>query len=165
MVVDEFTRECLAVDVAGSIRSARIVDVFMQLASVHGAPATRGPRTSREFVALALPRWAQAVGIDAAFCRSGRALAEWHGRIVQREVSQRATWPWSGFGTRGSQGRHRTVAASLQRRTAAHEPRRPHVRRVQEQDPEPEGLVRREPDGRRSPEVAGPKKPGTPLAR
>ena len=29
-VVDEFTRECLAIDVAGSIRSGRVIDVLGQ---------------------------------------------------------------------------------------------------------------------------------------
>ena len=37
-VIDEFTRECLAIDVAGGIRSGRVIEVLTQLASVHGAP-------------------------------------------------------------------------------------------------------------------------------
>ncbi len=37
-IVDEFTRECLAIDVAGSIRSGRVIDVLGQLVSLHGAP-------------------------------------------------------------------------------------------------------------------------------
>ena len=37
-IVDEFTRECLAIDVAGSIRSGRVIEVLSQLISVHGAP-------------------------------------------------------------------------------------------------------------------------------
>jgi hypothetical protein len=36
--VDEWTRECLAVDVAGSIRSGRVIDVLSRLVSPHGAP-------------------------------------------------------------------------------------------------------------------------------
>jgi hypothetical protein len=38
-VVDEFTHECLAIDVAGSIRSGRVIDVLTRLMSAHGAPA------------------------------------------------------------------------------------------------------------------------------
>jgi Integrase core domain len=38
-IIDEFTRECLAIDVAGSIRSARVIDVLTRLISEHGAPA------------------------------------------------------------------------------------------------------------------------------
>ena len=37
-IVDEWTRECLAIDVAGSIRSGRVIDVLGQLVSLHGAP-------------------------------------------------------------------------------------------------------------------------------
>ena len=36
--VDEWTRECLAIDVAGGIRSGRVTEVLAQLVSVHGAP-------------------------------------------------------------------------------------------------------------------------------
>ena len=37
-IVDEWTRECLAIDVAGGIRSGRVIEVRAQLVSVHGAP-------------------------------------------------------------------------------------------------------------------------------
>ena len=37
-IVDEWTRECLAIDVAGGIRSRRVIEVLAQLVSVHGAP-------------------------------------------------------------------------------------------------------------------------------
>ena len=37
-IVDEWTRECLAIDVAGGIRSGRVIEVLAQLVSVHGAP-------------------------------------------------------------------------------------------------------------------------------
>ena len=38
-IIDEFTRECLAIDVAGSIRSGRVIDVLSRLISEHGSPA------------------------------------------------------------------------------------------------------------------------------
>ena len=37
-IVDEWTRECLAIDVADGIRSGRVIEVLAQLVSVHGAP-------------------------------------------------------------------------------------------------------------------------------
>ena len=37
-VIDDFTRECLAIDVAGSIRSGRVTEVLSKLISVRGAP-------------------------------------------------------------------------------------------------------------------------------
>jgi putative transposase len=36
-VIDEWTRECLAIDASG-IRAARVVDVLARLVSVRGAP-------------------------------------------------------------------------------------------------------------------------------
>jgi putative transposase len=37
-VIDEWTRECLAIDVSGNIRSSRVIQVLARLVSVHGAP-------------------------------------------------------------------------------------------------------------------------------
>ena len=37
-VVDEYTRECLAIDVAGAIRSQRVIEVLSRLVSLYGAP-------------------------------------------------------------------------------------------------------------------------------
>lgn len=71
-IVDEFTRECLAIDVAGSIRSGRVIEVLTQLVSVHGAPRYLRSDNGPEFVALALLRWVQTVGIDPAFIDPGK---------------------------------------------------------------------------------------------
>ena len=52
-VVDEFTRECLAIDVAGSIRSGRVIEVLSKLVSVHGAPGYLRSDNGPEFVSRA----------------------------------------------------------------------------------------------------------------
>ncbi len=57
-VVDEYTRECLAIEVAGSIRSNRVIDVLSLLISVRGAPQTLRSDNGPEFVSRALLRWA-----------------------------------------------------------------------------------------------------------
>ena len=159
-VVDEFTRECLAIDVAGSIRSGRVIEVLGQLVSFHGAPRYLRSDNGPEFIATALLRWLQTVEIDTGVHRSGQALAEWHGRVVQREVPERMSIPRVVSESDGGQDRDRTLAATLQRRTSSHESRRPHPRRVQEADGDDPRLVRREPKGRHSPVISGPKKPG-----
>ena len=51
-LVDEFTRECLAIDVAGGIRSARVIEVLTQLVSVHGAPRYLRSDNFRKLVAV-----------------------------------------------------------------------------------------------------------------
>jgi putative transposase len=69
-LIDEFTRECLAIDVAGGIRSGRVIEVLAQLVSVHGAPrySDNGP----EFVATAILRWLQTAQIETAFIDPGK---------------------------------------------------------------------------------------------
>src|SRR5207247_10222511 len=71
-VVDEFTRECLAIDVAGGIRSGRVIEVLAQLVSVHGAPQHLRSDNGPEFVATAILRWLQAAQIETAFIDPGK---------------------------------------------------------------------------------------------
>ncbi len=65
-VVDEYTRECLAIDVAGSIRSGRVIEVLSKLVSVHGAPRYLRSDNGPEFVSRAVLRWLHAANIDTA---------------------------------------------------------------------------------------------------
>ena len=49
-VVDEFTHECLAIEVAGSIRSKRVIEVLGRLISIHGTPLYLRSDNGPEFV-------------------------------------------------------------------------------------------------------------------
>ena len=71
-VVDEWTREALAIDVAGSIRSGRVVDVLSRLVSVHGAPRYLRCDNGPEFVSNAILKWVVAEGIGTAFTDPGK---------------------------------------------------------------------------------------------
>jgi len=62
-VVDEYTRECLAIDVAGSIRSKRVIEVLSRLVSVHGAPLFMRSDNGPEFVSQAIIEWIVHAGI------------------------------------------------------------------------------------------------------
>jgi putative transposase len=53
-VIDEFTRACLAIDVAGSIRSNRVTEVLSRLVSARGAPRYMRSDNSPEFVSHAI---------------------------------------------------------------------------------------------------------------
>jgi len=65
-VIDEFTRECLAIDVAGSIRSGRVIEVLSKLVSVREAPKFLRSDNGPEFVSRAVLRWLLNAGIDTA---------------------------------------------------------------------------------------------------
>jgi len=71
-IIDEFTRECLAIDVAGGIRSGRVIEVLAQLVSVHGAPRHLRSDNGPEFVACAILRWLQAAQIETALIDPGK---------------------------------------------------------------------------------------------
>jgi putative transposase len=71
-IVDEWTRECLAVDVAGSIRSGQVIEVLTRLVSLHGAPRYLRSDHGPEFVSRAILRWIAASGIDTAFIDPGK---------------------------------------------------------------------------------------------
>jgi len=71
-VVDEYTCESLAIDVAGSIRSARVIDVLAQLISVRGAPSYLRSDNGPEFVSRALLRWAGQNQLQTALIDPGK---------------------------------------------------------------------------------------------
>lgn len=71
-VIDEWTRECLAIDVAGGIRSGRVIEVLTQLVSLHGAPRYLWSDNGPEFVACAILRWLQAAQIETALIDPGK---------------------------------------------------------------------------------------------
>lgn len=85
-LVDEYTRECLTIDVAGSIRSRRVIDVLSRLISVHGAPRYIRSDNGPEFVSTALG--AGTADRDSLH-RSRQALAKRHQRKLQRQVPGR----------------------------------------------------------------------------
>ncbi len=71
-VVDEFTRECLAIDVAGSIRSGRVIEVLSKLVSVHGSPQHLRSDNGPEFVSRAVLKWLTQANIDTAHIDPGK---------------------------------------------------------------------------------------------
>ena len=71
-VIDEFTKVSLAIDVGGSIRSGRVIEVLSQLISVHGAPRHVRSDNGPEFVSRAILRWAKNESIELALIDPGK---------------------------------------------------------------------------------------------
>ena len=70
-IVDEYTHEALAIDVAGSIRSARVIDVLARLITIHGPPAFLRSDNGPEFVSHAVLNWLAQTNIDTAHIDPG----------------------------------------------------------------------------------------------
>jgi putative transposase len=72
-VVDEYTRECLAIDVGSSIRSQRVIEVLSKLVSVRGAPRYLRSDNGPEFVSRAILQWlAHEAKIETALIDPGK---------------------------------------------------------------------------------------------
>jgi putative transposase len=71
-VIDEHTRESLAIDVAGSIRSGRLIEVLTKLVSEHGAPKYLRSDNGPEFVSKAVLKWLLQTNIDTALIDPGK---------------------------------------------------------------------------------------------
>jgi putative transposase len=62
----------LAIDVAGSIRSRRVIDMLSRLVSVHGAPTYLRSDNGPEFIAKAIVKWALDESIRTALIDPGK---------------------------------------------------------------------------------------------
>jgi putative transposase len=71
-VTDEFTKEGLAIDVDGRIRSPRVIEVLSRLVSERGAPAFLRSDNGPEFVSKAILFWIVAQGISTALIEPGK---------------------------------------------------------------------------------------------
>jgi putative transposase len=71
-VTDEWTREGLAIEVDGRIRSGRVIEVLARLVSERGAPLYFRSDNGPEFVSRALLSWIVAQGIDTALIDPGK---------------------------------------------------------------------------------------------
>jgi len=71
-VIDEWTRECLAIEVDKNLRSGRVLDVLARLVSRHGAPKYLRSDNGPEFLSRAVLEWLTREGIETAFIAPGK---------------------------------------------------------------------------------------------
>jgi putative transposase len=70
-VIDEFTRECLAIWIDRKLKSADVIDVLSDLFILRGVPGHIRSDNGPEFVAKAVRDWITAVGARTAFIEPG----------------------------------------------------------------------------------------------
>lgn len=70
-VVDEFSRECLAIRVGRRLKSADVIDVLADLFILRGIPGHIRSDNGPEFVATAVRTWIHGVGAKTAFIEPG----------------------------------------------------------------------------------------------
>jgi putative transposase len=70
-VIDEFTRECLAIRIDRKLNSTAVIDVLTDLFILRGVPAHVRSDNGPEFIAKAVRDWIGAVGAKTAFIAPG----------------------------------------------------------------------------------------------
>ena len=70
-IIDEFTRECLAIRVNRKLRSTDVIDVLSDLFILRGIPGHIRSDNGPEFVAQAVREWIAAVGAKTAYIEPG----------------------------------------------------------------------------------------------
>ena len=85
-IVDEHTRECLALEVSRSMKAKDVVDIVSQVMLIRGVPGHIRSDNGPEFIASALRRFVLAAGVTTLYIEPGspweNGYAEsFHGRL------------------------------------------------------------------------------------
>ena len=95
-VVDEFTRECLAIRVGRKLGSSDVVDVLTDLFIARGTPGHIRSDNGPEFVAVAVKGWISGVGAKTAFIEPGTlrwpSTRDASGTFASSARGRTATW-------------------------------------------------------------------------
>ena len=70
-ILDEFSRECLAIKVDRKLNSTNVIDALTDLFILRGSPAFIRSDNGPEFIAQAVRDWISAVGAKTAYIEPG----------------------------------------------------------------------------------------------
>jgi len=70
-VIDEYTRECLAIDVARNLRSDDVLERLAWLMSTRGVPKHIRSDNGSEFTAKSVRSWLKKVGVNTLYIEPG----------------------------------------------------------------------------------------------
>lgn len=73
-VVDDYTRECLAIEVDTALQGQRVKQVLERLREMRGLPGSITVDNGPEFAGKVLDAWAYEVGVTLSFIRPGRPV-------------------------------------------------------------------------------------------
>jgi putative transposase len=70
-IIDEFSRECLAIRINRKLKSTDVIDVLADLFTLRGVPGYVRSDNGAEFIATAVQDWIAAVGAKTAYIEPG----------------------------------------------------------------------------------------------
>ena len=118
-IIDEFTRECLAIRVSRKLKAVDVIDVLSDLFILRGVPGHIRSDNGREFVAKAVREWITAGRRQDGLHRAGQPVGERLLRELQLEAPRRTAERRNLLHAQGSSDRDRKLEAPLQYRTPA----------------------------------------------
>jgi len=71
-VVDNYTRECLAIEVGQSLKGEDVVNALLRITAERGKPQTIKVDNGSEFISKAMDRWAYENRVELDFSRPGK---------------------------------------------------------------------------------------------
>ena len=114
-VVDEYTRECLAIDVERKLNSESVLERLGELFVHRGIPAHIRSDNGPEFTAEAVRDWLSRLGVGTLFIEPGSPWEKRLRRELQRQAERRAAEWRDLLHAEGGEGAHREMAAGVHR--------------------------------------------------
>ena len=71
VVIDEYTRQCLRIEVSRSMSAKTVVRILAELVQVHGEPRALRSDNGPEFIANAVQAWLAAAGVSTYYIQPG----------------------------------------------------------------------------------------------
>jgi transposase InsO family protein len=71
VVVDEYTRECVALEVGRSMTAEKVIDVLIDVFHLRGVPKHIRSDNGPEFIAQAIRRWLAAASVEVLYVEPG----------------------------------------------------------------------------------------------
>jgi len=70
-IVDEYTRECVALEIGRSITADKVIDVLVDLFRIRGVPKHIRSDNGPEFIAQAIRQWLTKAGVETLYVEPG----------------------------------------------------------------------------------------------
>jgi transposase InsO family protein len=92
-LIDEYSRECLALQVARQLTAHDLIEVMERLVAERGVPEHIRSDNGSEFIARILQQWLARRQVKTLYNRTRQPLAERSRRELQRFVARRMPRP------------------------------------------------------------------------
>ncbi len=113
-LIDEYTRQCLAICPARKLTSEDGLEVVKEAVREHGAPDHLRSDNGSEFIARIVQDWFREHGIQNHLYRAGQPVAERLDRELPCPLARRVSQPGTAAQPARGPRRHRRLPARLQ---------------------------------------------------